>query len=117
MCIRDRASINYRLSGTAIYPAQIQDVKASIRFLRANASLYGLDPQRIGVFGSSAGGHLAALAGVADDVTAFEDAALGNAGVSSRVQAVVDWYGPTRLADMDSQLLAQGCPMGSAHHG
>jgi acetyl esterase/lipase len=110
------ASIDYRLSSTAIFPAQIQDVKAAIRHLRANAAIYGVDPRRIGVFGSSAGGHLAALAGVAQDVAEFEDASLGNGDVSSGVQAVVDWYGPTRLSEMDEQLLAQGCPAGSAHH-
>jgi acetyl esterase/lipase len=111
------ASINYRLSDTAIFPAQIHDVKAAIRFLRANAAVYGFDAARIAVFGSSAGGHLAALAGTSNGVDVLEDLALGNPQVSSRVQAVVDWYGPVRLTDMDSQLLAQGCPAGSAGHG
>jgi len=111
------ASLDYRLSGTAIFPAQIHDVKAAIRFLRANAAVYGLDPARFAVFGSSAGGHLAALAGTSAGNAVLEDLTSGNAQVSSRVQAVVDWYGPTRLADMDSQLLAQGCPAGSASHG
>jgi acetyl esterase/lipase len=110
------AAINYRLSDSAVFPAQIQDVKAAIRFLRANASTYRLDPARIALFGSSAGGHLAALAGTSD-LPEFEDPSLGNSGVSSRVQAVVDWYGPTRFVDMDTQLLAQGCPAGSARHG
>ncbi len=111
------ASINYRLSDTAIFPAQIHDVKAAIRFLRANAAVYGLDPARIAVFGSSAGGHLAALAGTGDGTAVLEDLGMGNPQASSRVQAVVDWYGPTRLTDMDAQLLAQGCPAGSASHG
>jgi acetyl esterase/lipase len=111
------ASINYRLSDSAIFPAQIHDVKAAIRFLRANAAVYGLDPTRIAVFGSSAGGHLAALAGTSDGTAVLEDLAMGNPLVSSRVQAVVDWYGPTRLTVMDAQLLAQGCPAGSASHG
>jgi acetyl esterase/lipase len=111
------ASINYRLSDTAIFPAQIHDVKAAIRFLRANAAVYGLDAARIAVFGSSAGGHLAALAGTSNGAGVLEDLALGNPQVSSRVQAVVDWYGPVRLTDMDSQLLTQGCPAGSAGHG
>lgn len=110
------ASINYRLSSTAIFPAQIHDVKAAIRFLRANAAAYHLDPARFAAMGSSAGGHLVALAGTSDGVPGLDDPAQGNATVSSRVQAVVDWYGPTRLTDMDSQLLAQGCPAGSAHH-
>jgi acetyl esterase/lipase len=111
------ASINYRLSGTALFPAQIHDVKAAIRFLRANAATYQLDGARIAVFGSSAGGFLAALAGTSQGVATLEDLSLGNPDVSSRVQAVVDWYGPTRLASMDAQLLAQGCAAASAHHG
>jgi acetyl esterase/lipase len=57
------ASINYRLSGHAVFPAQIEDCKAAIRWLRAHAEEYSLDPQRFGVWGSSAGGHLAALVG------------------------------------------------------
>lgn len=109
------ASIDYRLSDEAIFPAQIQDVKSAVRFLRANAASYQLDPGRFAAFGSSAGGHLAALLGTSGGVPAFEDAALGNAGVSSAVQAVVDWYGPTDFARMDSQLSAQGCP-GQGHH-
>ena len=110
------AALNYRLSDTAAFPAQIHDVKAAIRFLRANAAAYGIDGNRIAAFGSSAGGHLAALAGTSADVADLEDLSLGNAGVSSRVQAVVDWYGPTRFSEMDVQLLAQACPAGSAHH-
>jgi acetyl esterase/lipase len=110
------AAINYRLSDTDTFPAQIQDVKAAIRFLRASATAYGLDGTRIAAFGSSAGGHLAALAGTSADVSDFDDLSLGNGGMSSRVQAAIDWYGPTRVSDMDAQLLAQGCPAGSAHH-
>jgi acetyl esterase/lipase len=109
------ASIDYRLSGTAVFPAQIQDVKAAIRFLRANAGTYDLDPQRFASFGSSAGGHLAALAGVASDVEAFDDPKLGDVQVSAAVQAMVVWYGPSNLAAMDPQLIDQGCP--SAKHG
>jgi len=111
------AALDYRLSDTSIFPAQIHDVKAAIRYLRANAATYGLDPARFAAFGSSAGGHLAALAGTSAGSTTLEDLTLGNSTVSSRVQAVIDWYGPTRLADMDAQLLAQGCPAGSASHG
>jgi acetyl esterase/lipase len=110
------ASINYRLSDAAIFPAQIHDVKAAVRFLRSIASNYEIDPTRIAVFGSSAGGHLAALAGSSDGDPALEDLALGSAGASSRVQAVVDWYGPTRLNEMDAQLRVQGCPAVSAQH-
>jgi acetyl esterase/lipase len=87
------ASINYRLSGHAVFPAQIEDCKAAIRWLRAHAEEYRLDPQRFGVWGSSAGGHLAALVGTSGDVKAFDVGA--NRDHSSRVQAVCDYFGPT----------------------
>ncbi|MCX7015414.1 MAG: alpha/beta hydrolase fold domain-containing protein, partial [Candidatus Sumerlaeota bacterium] len=90
------ASVNYRLSGEAPFPAQIEDCKASIRWLRANAKTYKLDPDRIGVWGSSAGGHLVALLGTSGEVKEWDQG--DNAGVSSRVQAVCDFYGPTDLA-------------------
>jgi acetyl esterase/lipase len=111
------ASIDYRLSGTAPFPAQIYDVKAAIRFLRANAKTYNLDPQRFATFGSSAGGHLAALAATSAGVADLEDMTLGNPGVSSAVSAAVVWYGPTDIGQMDSALLAQGCAPGTASHG
>jgi acetyl esterase/lipase len=109
------ASIDYRLTTTAIFPAQIRDVKAAIRHLRANATLYGLDPNRIAVFGSSAGGHLSALAGSSGGVADLESLQMGNAGTSSRVQAVIDWFGHSDLEQIDAQLLAQGCPAESAN--
>lgn len=87
------ASINYRLSGHAPFPAQIEDCKAAIRWLRANATQFQLDPQRFGVWGSSAGGHLVALVGTSGDVPAFDVGA--HLDQSSRVQAVCDYYGPT----------------------
>jgi acetyl esterase/lipase len=95
-------SLNYRLTTHEIFPAQIYDCKAAIRFLRAHASEYKLDPDRIGVWGGSAGGHLAALLGTSGDVKALEGD-LGNNHVSSRVQAVVDWAGPSDLATIASQ--------------
>jgi acetyl esterase/lipase len=90
------ASINYRLSGVAKFPAQIEDCRAAIRWLRANAARYRIDPTRIGVWGSSAGGHLVALLGTAGDVARW-DGVGGNADQSARVQAVCDFYGPTDL--------------------
>ncbi|HWT01557.1 MAG TPA: alpha/beta hydrolase fold domain-containing protein [Pyrinomonadaceae bacterium] len=87
------ASIEYRLSGEAKFPAQIEDVKEAVRFLRAKAAEFHLDPERIGVWGQSAGGHLAALAGTSGDVKELEGAG-GWRKFSSRVQAVVDWNGP-----------------------
>ena len=101
-------SINYRLSGEAIFPAQIQDVKAAIRFLRANAKKYKLNPDKIATWGGSAGGHLAAMAGTTGDVKEFDDASLGNVNESSKVQAVVDWFGPIEFNQMDPQFRASG---------
>ncbi|WP_346854840.1 alpha/beta hydrolase [uncultured Draconibacterium sp.] len=101
--------INYRLSGEAKFPAQIYDVKASIRWIKANAENYKIDSERIGVWGQSAGGHLAALAGVSENIEVLEDFAQGNENVSSSIQAVVDWYGPTDFLKMDSMTIAQGC--------
>jgi acetyl esterase/lipase len=88
------ASINYRFSQHAVFPAQIEDCKAAIRWLRANARAYGLDKDHIGVWGASAGGHLVALLGTAGGVKEFEGPG-GNRDQSSRVQAVVDWFGPS----------------------
>jgi acetyl esterase/lipase len=97
------ASVNYRLSQQAVFPAQIHDCKAAIRFLRANAGKYNVDPDRIGVWGSSAGGHLVALLGTSGDVKELEGDVGPHVGVSSRIQAVVDWFGPTDLTLMGKQ--------------
>jgi len=103
------ASINYRLSGEATYPAQIFDAKAAVRFLRASAAQYQLDPNRIGAWGASAGGNLVSLLGTTCGVTELEGAELGNADQSSCVQAVVDWFGPIDFLKMQDQLVAAGC--------
>ena len=92
-------NIEYRLSGEAIFPAQIHDCKAAIRWLRANAKEYHIDPHRIGVWGLSAGGHLTSLLGTSGDVPYLEGNG-GSKGFSSRVQAIVDWYGPSDLSKM-----------------
>jgi len=98
------ASVNYRLSGEARFPAAVQDVKAAVRFLRANATQYGLDPDRFAAWGASAGGHLAAMIGTTgDQETALDDPSLGNDGVSNAVQAVVDISGPTDFLQLDAQ--------------
>ncbi|MGC3970390.1 MAG: alpha/beta hydrolase [Pirellulales bacterium] len=94
------ATINYRLSGDAIFPAQIHDCKAAVRHLRAKAQEYGIDPEKFGVWGSSAGGHLVALLGTSGDVKELEGAVGDFTSVSSRVQAVCDFYGPTDLLQM-----------------
>jgi len=94
------ASINYRLSQHAIFPAQIEDCKAAIRYLRANADKYGFDPNRFGVWGPSAGGHLAVLLGTSGDIKEFDKGE--NLDVSSRVQAVCDYFGPTDFTLMNN---------------
>ncbi len=93
------ASINYRLSQHAPFPAQIEDCKAAIRWLRANAAKYHLDPDHVGVWGASAGGHLVAMLGVTGGVKELESQG-GNLDQSSRVQCVVDWFGPSDLLTM-----------------
>ena len=100
------ASINYRLSQHAIFPAQIEDCKAAVRWLRANAQKFNLDPNRFGAWGSSAGGHLVAMLGTAGDTKPFDVGE--NLNVSSRVQAVVDFFGPTDFLQMDEHRLPDG---------
>ena len=90
-------SINYRLSQQAVFPAQIHDCKAAIRWVRARASTYGFDPDRIGVWGSSAGGHLASLVGTAGPGDSLEGTLGDFPSVGSNVQAVCDWFGPSNL--------------------
>ena len=93
------ASINYRLSQHAVFPAQIEDCKAALRWLRANAEKYHLDPKHVGVWGASAGGYLVALLGTSGDMKKLEGKG-GNLDQSSRVQCVVDWFGPTDFTRM-----------------
>lgn len=102
------ASINYRLSSEAQYPAQIYDAKASVRFLRANATKYNLDSEKFGAWGASAGGNLVSLLGTTCNVTELEGD-LGNADQSSCVQAVVDWFGPIDFLKMDEQFAGTSC--------
>jgi acetyl esterase/lipase len=87
-------SVGYRLSGEATWPAQIHDCKAAIRWIRANAEKLGVAPDRIGVWGSSAGGHLVSLLGTSGGVEALEGDC-GSPGQSSRVSCVVDFCGPS----------------------
>jgi len=97
-------SVNYRLSGEAKFPAQIQDVKAAVRWLRANAQQFKLNPSFIVAWGGSAGGHLSAMLGTSGNVKELDDLSLGNPSQSSLVHAVVDWFGPTDFLKMDEQL-------------
>jgi len=103
------ASINYRLSQEAPFPAQLHDCKAAVRWLRAHAGDYKLDGEHIGAWGDSAGGHLAAMLGVTGNRPELEGDS-GTPGISSRVQAVCDWFGPSDLA-----FLLQRGPAHEAH--
>jgi acetyl esterase/lipase len=87
------ASIGYRLSQTAKFPAQIEDCKAAIRWLRAHAKEYGIDASHVGAWGASAGGHLVSLLGTTGGKGAFDEGE--NLDQSSAVNCVVDWFGPT----------------------
>jgi acetyl esterase/lipase len=98
------ATINYRLSGEARFPAGVQDAEASVRWLRAHAAQYGLDPNRFATWGTSAGGHLASMVGV-------------SSSSETRVQAVVDWFGPIDFLTMDRQNRHPGgCPADPEAH-
>jgi acetyl esterase/lipase len=103
------ASVDYRLTTTALWPAQIQDVRGAVRWLRAHAAQYGLDTDRFAAFGDSAGGHLSAFLGMSGGVGTvtvggvtldLEGSTGGNLDQSSQVQAVVDWYGATDVLQM-----------------
>ena len=103
------ASVNYRLSGQAGFPAAPRDVKAAVRFLRAGATTYGVDPRRFAAWGESAGANLAALTGTTGDQrTLLDDPGLGDVTTSAAVQAVVEWYGPIDFAQRESELRSGG---------
>ena len=95
------ASVTYRFSQQAKFPAQIEDCRAALRWLRAHAKELNIDPQRVGVWGSSAGGHLVAMLGVSGDRQAWDKGE--NLEQSAKVQAVVDWFGPADLLTMGAQ--------------
>lgn len=90
------ATISYRLADEAKFPAQVEDAKCAVRWIRANAAKYGIDPKKIAVIGGSAGGHLSLMVGTTAGMKNLEGTG-GNAATSSAVQAVVDFYGPTDL--------------------
>jgi acetyl esterase/lipase len=113
-------SINHRSSRDAIWPAQIHDVKAAIRFVRANSAQFLLDNSFIGITGFSSGGHLSAMAGTTSQTKSAQingleidlEGNLGkNIGTSSHVDAVVDWFGPTEFLSMDQ------CGSSMSHDG
>lgn len=102
------ASVDYRLSPVAKFPAQVHDCKAAIRFLRAKAKQYNVDASQIGIAGSSAGGHLVAEIGVTNGHLKLEGAVGAHLEESSSVQAIVDYYGPTNFLT----ILKQSTPHG-----
>jgi acetyl esterase/lipase len=105
------ACVNYRLSGEAKFPSQIYDCKAAVRYLRANAVKYHLDGKRVGAWGASAGGYLAALLGTSAKVKQLEDQSIKNSNsrTTPQVQAVVVWYGPIEnFLTMDDELSESG---------
>lgn len=102
------ASINYRFSKQAVFPAQLEDCKGAVRWLRAHAGDYHIDPDRIGAWGSSAGAHLAALVAMTVDDPALQGTVGGNLTFSSGVQCVCDFYGPSDFTKMEEQATAAG---------
>ena len=109
-------AVNYRFSEEAKFPAQLYDVKAAIRWVRAQAGRLPIDAARVGAWGSSAGAYLAVMAGVTADVPQLEDVGLGHAGLSSRLQAVANWFAPVDFLKLDSMALTQGCPASQIIH-
>ena len=97
-------SIDYRLSQQAAYPAQIEDCKGAVRWIKAHASEYGLDPERVACAGTSAGAHLALLLATTGDVAELEGETGGNLDQSSRVMACVDFFGMTDIINLSSDL-------------
>lgn len=102
------ASVEYRLSPEAPFPAQMHDIKAAIRFLRANASELGVDPASFTLLGSSAGGHLVALAGLSDGVQELEGTLGDHSQESSRVAAIVSFYGASNFRTILEQSTEHG---------
>jgi acetyl esterase/lipase len=111
--------VNYRLSREAKFPAPVHDVKAAVRWLRANAPRYLLDPDKIAAWGGSAGGYLSLMLGTSAGVQELEDLSMGNLDQTSNVQAVVAWFAPTDFLKMDEQLAECGLPplAGMEHNG
>ena len=110
------ATINYRLTGEAIWPAQIHDCKAAIRWLKAHAKEYNIDPERIAVSGMSAGGHLASMLGCTGEKCPLDGKVGPHLEHSSNVQCVVNLFGPSHFVTLDEKqdLLRPDTPPTSA---
>jgi len=104
-------SVDYRLSTQAAFPAQIHDIKAAIRFLRASSELLHINTKHIAIMGSSAGGHLAALVGVTNEDKELEGSVGGHLDQSSTVQCIVSLYGASNLQTILSQSTEAGMKM------
>ncbi|ANY70979.1 alpha/beta hydrolase [Paenibacillus sp. BIHB 4019] len=101
-------TVEYRMSGEETFPAAINDVKAAIRFIRANADKYQLNADKIAAWGDSAGGNLASLAGTTSGTNELYDDSLGYPDVSDKLTAVVDWFGPINFLKFDEQFDESG---------
>lgn len=101
-------SVDYRKSGEAAFPAALADVKAAVRFLRANAEQYGLDTERLAVWGESAGAYLALMTALTPEVAELNGDVAENLEYSSAVSALVDFYGPVEFWTMDAEYAALG---------
>ncbi|MEU4229514.1 alpha/beta hydrolase [Nonomuraea sp. NPDC026600] len=102
------AGVSVRSSSQARFPAQVHDAKAAVRWLRAYAPRYGIDPSRFAIMGDSSGGYASAMVAVTGDVPHLEGS-VGVTGVSSRVQAAIDLYSPTDFPTMNGQMLPGAC--------
>lgn len=102
------ASIDYRKSGEAVFPAALSDVKAAVRYLKANAAEYGIDPQRVAIWGESAGAYLSLMTALTPEVEELNGDVSENLDQSSSVAALVDFYGPVEFYTMDEEYAAMG---------
>lgn len=109
------ASVDYRKSGEAAFPAAVGDVKAAVRYLKAHAEEYGIDPEKIVIWGESAGAYLAAMTATTPNVDSLNADVLDNLEQDSIVAALVDFYGPIEFATMDEEFTALG-DAASANH-
>lgn len=109
------ASVDYRKSGEAAFPAAVGDVKAAVRYLKAHAEEYGIDPEKIVVWGESAGAYLAAMTATTPNVDSLNADVSDNLEQDSTVAALVDFYGPIEFATMDEEFTALG-DTASANH-
>lgn len=109
------ASVDYRKSGEAAFPAAVGDVKAAVRYLKVHAEEYGIDPEKIVIWGESAGAYLAAMTATTPNVDSLNADVLDNLEQDSIVAALVDFYGPIEFATMDEEFTALG-DAASANH-